>query len=204
MKFHQQPTLHVKSAQPGMRQQRGVVLFVALIALVVMALAAVALIRSVDTGTLIAGNLSAKQSATTSADSGMETAMSWITANPALLSGDDAAQGYYATSAGDAKVLVNASTVKATGDGIVDGKDSSGNTITYVIQRMCRDPGPADAKDPATGAANCLLGPVSEDPCKKRNPPDPFCKPERGVLYRITIRSTGPKNTVSYAQAFVY
>ena len=46
-------------------KQQGVVLFIALVALVVMSLAAVALIRSVDTNTLIGGNLSFKQAATT-------------------------------------------------------------------------------------------------------------------------------------------
>jgi len=56
-------------------RQRGVVLFFALIALVVMSLAAVALIRSVDTNTLIAGNLAFKQAATSSGDSGLEMAI---------------------------------------------------------------------------------------------------------------------------------
>ena len=58
--------------------QQGIVLFIALIALVVMSLAAVALIRSVDTNTLIAGNLSFKQAATTSADAGVEAAISQL------------------------------------------------------------------------------------------------------------------------------
>ncbi len=43
------------------RPQRGVVLFVALIGMVVLSLGAVALLRSVDSGTSIAGNLAFKQ-----------------------------------------------------------------------------------------------------------------------------------------------
>jgi Tfp pilus assembly protein PilX len=58
-----------------MKQQRGLVLFLALIALVIMSMAAVALIRSVDTNTLIAGNVAFKQAATTSADAGVEAAI---------------------------------------------------------------------------------------------------------------------------------
>ena len=42
--------------------QRGVVLFVALIAMVVLSLAGVALIRATDAGTSVAGNLSFRQS----------------------------------------------------------------------------------------------------------------------------------------------
>ena len=67
-----------KMAYLRIKQQRGVVLFLALIALVIMSLAAVALIRSVDTNTLIAGNLSFKQAATTSADAGTEAAIAML------------------------------------------------------------------------------------------------------------------------------
>jgi len=59
-------------------KQRGVVLFFALIALLAISLAAVALIRSVDTSTMIAGNLAFKQTATTSADAGLENAIAWL------------------------------------------------------------------------------------------------------------------------------
>ena len=45
------------------KSQKGVVLFFALIALVAMSLAAAALVRSVDSGVLVAGNLAFKQSA---------------------------------------------------------------------------------------------------------------------------------------------
>ena len=46
--------------------QKGFVLFLALVSLVVMSLAAVALIRSVDTNSLITGNLAFRQNATLS------------------------------------------------------------------------------------------------------------------------------------------
>ena len=61
-------------------KQRGVVLFFTLIAMLAMMLAAVALIRSVDTSTLIAGNLAFKQAATTSGDAGIENAIVSLTA----------------------------------------------------------------------------------------------------------------------------
>ena len=46
-----------RSVGCGARRERGVVLFVALIAMVVMSLAGVALIRAVDTSGSVAGNL---------------------------------------------------------------------------------------------------------------------------------------------------
>jgi type IV pilus assembly protein PilX len=182
-------------------KQKGLALFIALIALVVMSLAAVALIRSVDTNTIIAGNLGFKQSATVSADSGVETAISWLANNQSALNSDSTSSGYYATFAGDAKALVDVSAALAKGAGISAGEDKSGNTITYVIQRMCKNAGASDS-------THCLFGPPGEDTnafsnCDASNP----ClnsAPSDSLMYRVTSRVTGPKNTVSYTQAFVY
>ena len=52
--------------KPARSRQRGVSLFFALVCLVAIMLAAVALVRSVDTSTLISGNLAFQQSATSS------------------------------------------------------------------------------------------------------------------------------------------
>ena len=56
----------------SMRREQGVVLFIALIVLVAMSLAGIALMRSVDTGILIAGNLGFRQNATHVGDLGIE------------------------------------------------------------------------------------------------------------------------------------
>lgn len=175
--------------------QRGIVLFFALIALVAMSLAAVALIRSVDTNSLIAGNLAFKQSTLLSADRGVESAITWASGNASALSANSVANGYYATSNADARTLVDAS-------GFADGADSEGNQISYIVQRMCSVVGtPSDA--------NCLYGPETDkDGCLKQFLPDPpppgFCKTLPNPAYRVTARVQGPKNTVSYIQAFVY
>jgi len=63
----------LRTAAP--RQQQGLALMVALIALVAMTLAGVALVRSIDTNALIAGNLAFRQSATMSAEQGIEAAI---------------------------------------------------------------------------------------------------------------------------------
>ncbi len=181
-------------------KQAGVVLFIALIALIVMSLAAVALIRSVDTNTMIAGNLSFKQSALISTDSGVETALSWLGNNPNLDS-NISSSGYYASFSDDAKALVDASdTEPAIGANIKKGVDSSGNSIRFIIERMCKNTGAADT-------SHCLYGPSGEDEnskshCDLSNPC--LSEPTGALLYRITTKVTGPKNTVSYSQAFVY
>lgn len=193
------------------KQQHGIILFIALIALVVMSLAAVALIRSVDTNTLIAGNISTKQSAIVSADSGLETALTWLgSVAPATLEVDSAANaalGYYATQATDPTTLSwNATDSRPASDasGNIDssGMDKSGNTIRYVIQRMCRNSG-------ATDPGNCLFGaPVvggSSQVVKDATGACGNCtSTSQSIMYRVTARVTSTKNTVSYIQAFVY
>jgi type IV pilus assembly protein PilX len=187
------------------KQQQGVVLFIALIALVVMSLAAVALIRSVDTSTIIAGNLSSKQSATTSADSGVETAIAWMASLPDLtvLNADNAAQGYYSTQSVNPTTLSwNATNSQAaTGSSIVAGTDGSGNTIRYVIQRMCQNAG-------VPSAGNCLLGAAiangSSQSVVDATGAGANTSTNQSPVYRVTARVVGVKNTISFIQAFVY
>lgn len=175
-------------------RQSGVVLFFALIALVIMSLAAVALIRSVDTNTLIAGNLAFKQSAIASADNGLEAAISWLKANSTSLTDDQSSSGYYATTEDDdVKTLV-------IDHGVVLAEDTSGNIASYVIQRMCRAEGQKDL-----ASSGCLLG-GSKSGCSKTilNPTNQSeCQPTN-QLFRVTVRVTGPKNTVAFTQAYVY
>ena len=192
-------------------KQRGVVLFVALIALVVMSLAAVALIRSVDTSTVIAGNLAAKQSATTSADSGVETALNWmeVVVDLATLNANIAASGYYATPIKDPTkstdiAWTDADSRPANGSGMIDaatGKDGSGNKVRYIIQRMC-----SVAGEPSE--ASCLLGAptVGTGSAAVKDAPaaGAILPTSQSPVYRITARVEGAKNTISYVQAFAY
>ncbi len=93
---------------PGGRQA-GVVLIVALIALAAMTLAGVALVRSMDTGLAISGNLAFKQATLNVAERGTEQAIAWLQANAKTTTGTpgdlmlwydtaaNAANGYHAT-----------------------------------------------------------------------------------------------------------
>lgn len=209
---------HSKLIRMRLVDQRGIVLFLALVALVAMSLAAVALIRSVDTSTLIAGNLAFKQAATTSADAGVDAAIVLLTgmrdgngtkdvltdATHTFNITDTAARPGYHSSADPALIL----TAEATWDdvnNILVGTDASGNTVRYIIQRMCRNAGVA------IQTADCLFSAATEDGSGKQTPlPKDICDgpgcPVAGQTpqIRITVRVTGPKNTLSYVQAFVY
>ena len=86
-----------RASAMGLRRQRGVVLFVAMIVLVVMALAGVAMVRQSGTGLSIAGNLAFKQAATSAGDYGTEAALNWWLPlrGTTALDTDVAAEGYY-------------------------------------------------------------------------------------------------------------
>ncbi len=199
-----------------MMKQRGLVLFFALIALLVLSLAAVALIRSVDTSTLIAGNLAFRQAATTSGDAGVETAVTWLrttdAANAALnvlnnpahaFNVTNAASGYHSNVDPALSLFADATWNAITA--IPEITDSSGNRIRYIIQRMCRT-----ANTPIQ-TADCLFSGALVDTGGQNIPlPQEICTgagcPAAGQSpqIRITTRTQGPKNTVSYVQAFVY
>jgi len=204
------PNMH-KSPHAAKRQ-KGLVLFIALIALVAMSLAAAALIRSVDSGVLVAGNLAFKQSAIMSAETGIARAYKYINDNAANL--DAPAAGYYANLALNPDLtetlsLTDAGTWTAANSIAItkDLNDTSGNEARMIIQRMCRAAGAVDQ-------ANCLVGVGNKAPNSMGSKSEGggaggggFGAPKGtsdAVVYRATVRVTGPKNTVSYLQAFIY
>lgn len=197
-------------------RQRGLVLFFALIALVAMSLAAMALVRSVDTSTLISGNLAFRQAATTSGDGGVEAAIAAMatiqTANTAkniymdathAFNLDNAAIGYYSNISTTLNLFSSATWVNGVSS--TETTDTSGNSYRYIIQRMCRTANQLLTK------TNCLFTGATLDSNGKATPlPSQFCNgpgcPSSGQApqYRITVRITGPKNTISYIQAVVH
>lgn len=204
-------------------KQRGVVLFLTLLALLAMSLAAVALIRSVDTSTLIAGNLAFKQAATSAGDSSLETAINWLAAtelannaknvlndatHPFNMTGSTA--GYY-SSLDPARSLTDPGVTPHfnwnwPGDGSVPVTDAGGNKTSYIIQRMCR------LNNTVVQTNECLFGGVIKLDGNERGivyPPDicngPGCPlVGQSTQFRITVRTEGPKNSVTYVQAFAY
>ncbi len=196
----------IKTIQLKSPKQKGLVLFVALIALLAMSLAAAALIRSVDTSTMVAGNLAFKQSATLAADYGIESAFKWLTDNPAKVPDDHDAEGYHSTLAGidfkDEDNWDDAMSEPASGNGYAaDGKDPlTGNTVRYIVQRMCKVTGPANK-------SNCLFGTgtskTSSSGVDENAQMGAIVISSLSPMYRVTARVVGPKNTVSYVQAYL-
>ncbi|HZW23144.1 hypothetical protein [Noviherbaspirillum sp.] len=205
-----------KSAMPRQAaRQEGVVLIIALIVLVAMTLASVAMVRSIDTSTLIAGNLAFKQSGVTSGDTGVNEAITWLSANGGNLENNVPASGYYATGQDCLDLTGNGSLpskcVKPytvfdwsnAGAARKLSKDAAGNDISYVIHRLCDNTG-------ALNGASCTVEESAQTGSSKGGArqmltyqPGAWNSVANRGFYRITVRIEGHKNNVSYIQAIV-
>jgi type IV pilus assembly protein PilX len=197
---------------------------VALIVLVAMTLAGIALMRSVDTTTIIAGNLGFQQSAMHSGDIGTETAISWLVTNntgttlqanntntkyyeaAGLLSGNpDTATNeswdHYWTSHLDSSPA-STPVSSAAASGLVwtlPTDPVTGNTVSYYIQRLCKASGP-----PSSPGAGCAVSQSAVVTSGSSKGASVVALQFAGqYYYRITTRITGPRNTVSYIQTIV-
>lgn len=193
---------------PRGKTSRGAALIFALIVLASMLLAGVALMRSVDTSMVIAGNLAFRQATTAAGDTGIETAIAWLEDHNAdsTLQYNVVASGYIATrqdpnpavgsqpaQSWDAfwsATLVPAGHVRAL------ESDATDNRVSYVIHRLCNNTGP-------TNVAACwsTSSAVSSGNSKGAGFTAPVSLGQ--VYYRITVRIDGPRNTLSYVQAVV-
>jgi type IV pilus assembly protein PilX len=201
-------------------RQRGVVLFIALIVMVAMSLAAIALMRSVDTTSQVIANLAFRQASILPANLAIEDAASGLfvdAGGPRIMNtwADDSTQNYYAKhdqtwdsknkpSVPDGVPQPLWTKTSALGLGRQLPQDGSGNTVTYIIERMCNPDVAAPGND-GTGKASegwCDLGTPKgggkhtiNEAAAFNFPPQPF--------YRVTVRVDGPQNTVSFLQAML-
>ena len=195
------------------RRERGVVLFIALLVMVALSLAAIALVRSADTATVVAGNLAFKQSAAAAADRSFEQAVQALfdpqsdpaTSNPAIAdkTANSLAQNYFANvrlKAGGIPEIPDELQSKSAylGAGLsstLAATDAAGNTTYYVIERMCANPG-------AAVGSNCNLSAASLGADAGTQHYEALSRPG-DAYYRVTVRVEGPRNTVQYAQAIL-
>lgn len=227
---HPMPSPHSRSHR-SMAQQ-GLSLIVVLLALVTLAFASVALIRSIDTGSLVMGNLSFKKTATTSSDQASDTAITWIQSHltGVTLYTDSAANGYSATSLNNLDLTGNsASNTRPQIDwaknkcGDCVGKTCSaciapsdaintddGFTHRYLIARMCfceGDPNGTCAGTTTSNTCSYPLGTAAGASPKKDTPDyaEPIPLTGTGTPYfRIIVRTEGPRNTATVTETYVH
>lgn len=169
-----------------LRKQQGAALFIALVALATMAVAGIALVRSMDTSTLLAGNLTYRQATVQAAELGIEDAISYLVGKKTY----QALDNFEDVTNGRIRYISQALSVDSFGIPDVNWDsevfqlqnplllNTNAYQVSYVIDRLCRDRGVSDPHIfcQATGSSSQI------------------------VNYRITVRVTGPRNSESFVQ----
>lgn len=208
---------HIPFTRRARARERGAALFIALVVLVALSMAGIAMMRSVDTATLVAGNIGFRQSTINAADVGIQAAGNYIFPRMSALASqlaDDPANGYTgssplgeppdwylspanagwknAVSCNGGSPATACNTFGPGGTAV----DTAGNTITYVIHRLC-DPvtGTVCGSTPVTPSAGSGGGGDMSQP--------PLNIPPPSQHFRITVRVNGPRNSVAYVQTLV-
>ncbi|WP_119352969.1 pilus assembly PilX family protein [Azohydromonas sediminis] len=207
-------------------RQRGISLIFALLSLVVISLAAVALVRSVDTSSLVIGNLGFKQDATAAASQAAEQAIAWLWANRGeTLHNDRADAGYYAASrdALDPTGHRSSAATRAVVDWNDDDCDSypsgsfavcvepsgeislngGANRARYVITRLCATEGSPATVDCAFPVGTALSGGGNKGEINAKSPERLNAVGSSQQYYRIVVRALSARGTASFTETIV-
>lgn len=197
-----------------MRCQQGVVLVVVMVLLVAMMLGGMSLMRSIDVSTLLSSNLSFKRDTLNQAGAALNDAAVTMKTSGFFNNTDAAANAANATTwraarfwpimlAADANGIPTVLTSKtayktAFGDPMSGATITNGNEVRYVIERMCTDYGVAKEETCVFGNGNTggqertAVGGSQGNPGGAGFP-----------MFRITIRTDGPRGTLTYTQAIM-
>lgn len=198
------------------RAQTGIVMFIALIALVILTIGALALMRTMTPAATVAGNIAFRQAATQASDIGTELAFDYLqTVEPhrndlpfyhANMGNTDAnglpAFGHPAAPIDWENYDVLPCFDATDGRKLSDcTKDDSLYRVQYVIDRQCQPtPDGSPARTDVELAQYCLQAPGSQSGNSKDSRSPHFEEP-RQVIYRVTVRVLGPRKTSSLVQA---
>ena len=209
----------MKTSMP--RNERGVVLITTMLILLVMLVGAVALVRSFDTSLITAGNLSFKRDLAQQSELAVENILrDFRTAGPlaarATRGVNDLGRNYSAavlpTNVQGIPIALLTDNLPAGVGSATDINVGRGITLRYVVDRQCSEGG----DDSIIGPEKCTL--VSDT----RQPGGSSSQWQRAeqssgvaaggagaglagaapqyVVYRVSIRATGPRGTQSFFQ----
>jgi Tfp pilus assembly protein PilX len=191
-------------------KQAGVTLVITLIVLVAMTLATIALMRSVDTTNIIAGNLAFQRATSLAADAGTEEAiriaLPFLNTSGQLASANcTSGLGYNNIYEPNLEPPAPGVTWETWWNGLAAQgcpkampQDALGNTVSYIIERLCNSAGECLLSPPALGSGGSIYSGTNIG--NSGTPPTGGLQYQ---YYRITSRSEGPRNTVSYVQTII-
>jgi Tfp pilus assembly protein PilX len=183
--------------------QSGAILLIAMVVLVAMTLSALALVKSVNTTNLIAGNLGFRESALLSSERSTERAVKFLQ--------NKASNNYLHTSHMDeadqcySAVRIDPTDSKGWDELIgknnkCGSRDAAGNNVWYVIHRLCEATGYPYGKPDKT---YCSKSPRGNNDSSQQTGPNTDSSGTPQIYYRITTRVKGPRNTAVYTQTII-
>lgn len=192
------PPMRPRSGRAG---QRGMVLIVVLVVLALTLLAGLGVMRSADTGNVMAGNFSFQQAAAQASDRAITDALTVVANRVAGGSGNTAVSNQYLTVTEPALNALGIPTsvswasvpcVDEKGVLIADCAAETGNyRVQYVIERRCSsNPDFADIAD-------------IRAKCEYEASDSALSASSIGLRYRVLIRVRGPRGTESWFEAMV-
>jgi hypothetical protein len=178
---------------------------IAVVVLVATLIAAMALMKSVDTANAIAGSMTFRQGAMQEAERAYQDIRTNLDATftPPTSDNDNASQGYYAslqahtsTTRPDVPdILLNkAAGIVTMADGVTK------NHVYYVVERLCPTNGAATVTTcivPGTAISGGTSSNLTTDPGI------PFNTTGSAAAFRLTVRVDGPRNSVAYVQTIL-
>ena len=200
------------AAWPRRRHQRGVTMLFGLIALAVMMIGAAAMVRSMNTSMLMAGNLGFKRDLTNQAERATATVMALMNTgalNTEILRQNSAAPRNYSAdilptnAQGIPNVLVDDGSFTTKGTVANDiSVAEQGVVLRYVVDRLCVNTGVADGTHCTMSEPGAPMGGGASNTPRAE---DSAAVGGGGVLprqtvYRLSIRVSGPRNTQAYFQ----
>jgi len=189
----------IRPSRMPRRGERGYILVLVLVVLVAMLVSGIALVRSMDTGQLVAGNLASRSATVHSADAAIQSAITWLqtqaNAGNGVLYADAATSGYYAEVPNPEPYFTPSFWTKCAACSFTD---ASGNNVSWVVHRMCNLPG-----NPNGVGMYCstVAGSASNN-----NSMSSDASTYNGVAayyYRITVQVRDSRNTTTLSQAFI-
>lgn len=207
--------VRLPSWQParGPRHQRGVTMLFGLIALAVMMIGAAAMVRSMNTQFFNAGNLGFKRDLTNQGERAMVQIRAAVTGTGALVT-ETARQSHVSGSnyratflASNAQGIPNAllTNTAFTGIGVTTNDITVAGqevTIRYVVDRLCHNTGPADPSHCVMVDLGVPQGTSSTEINNAiYNTSGGVGSMQQQVVYRLSVRVTGPRNTQAFFQS---
>jgi hypothetical protein len=172
-----------------------------LIALVLLLVGAAALLRTIDSTSILVGNLAFRRDLTNRAETAIVAArtvlVSGVVSTPTLREQDNVPGHYYASKLGNASNGVPSVLMKTTSgyDAAygVPATSTDGITLRWVIDRQCVAAGSFNTSSCQNTTA------TTSDPGGAGGAGPPVAGTKRPV-YRISVRVTGPRGTEAFYQ----